>query len=123
MIVDVHCDDGTTQIARIVNDCDITYSVQFLEKNKYHLYDFVNTVEVITKEAISGFYDTDDLENTHLYTRVTNGYELVDDSEDLDYTASDIDSDESESDVSLIDESESDVSLIDENDCEDEIEA
>jgi|TARA_B110000977_G_scaffold5419_2_gene7710 hypothetical protein len=110
MIVDVHCDDGTTQIARIVNDSDITYSVQFLEKNKHHLYDFVNTVEVITKEAISGFYDTDDLENTHLYTRVTNGYELVDDSEDLDYTASDIDSDESESDVSLIDE----------NDCEDE---
>ena len=48
-----------------------------------------------------------------LYTRVTNGYELVDDSEDLDYTASDIESDESESDVSLIDE----------NDCEDENEA
>ena len=47
-----------TVIARIVNDSDITYSVQFLEKNKHHLYDFVNTVEVITKEAISGFYDT-----------------------------------------------------------------
>jgi hypothetical protein len=39
-----------------------------------------------------------------------NGYELVDDSEDLDYTVSENETEESESDVSLIDE----------NDCEDE---
>lgn len=107
MIIDVRCDDGTTQIARIVHDCEDTYSVQFLEKNKYHMYDFVNTVEVINKESISGFYDTKELENTQLYAKVTNGYELIDDSEDLDYTASDDESENSESDVSLDDESES----------------
>ncbi len=110
MIVDVHCDDGTTQLARIVHNCAITYSVQFLEKNKYHMYDFANTDEVISKESISGFYDTDDLESTLLYTKVMNGYELVDDSEDLDYTVSENETEESESDVSLIDE----------NDCEEE---
>ena len=106
MIVDVRCDDGTTQIARIVHERDDTYSVQFLEKNKYHMYDFVNTIEVINKESISGFYDTHDLESTQLYAKVSNGYELIDDSEDLDYTASDEESEESESDVSLVDEDE-----------------
>lgn len=106
MIIDVQCDDGTTQIARIVHDTSDTYSVQFLEKNKYHMYDFLDTVEVINRESVSGFYDTDDLEKTHLYAKVLNGYELIDDSEDEDYTASDTDSDESESDVSLVNESE-----------------
>jgi hypothetical protein len=107
MIIDVKCDDGTTQIARTVLETDVTYTVNFLERNKYHLYDFMNINEVINKEAVSGFYDTDDLEKTHLYAKNPNGYELVDDSEDEDYTCSDSESDsESESDVSLVDEDE-----------------
>jgi len=110
MIIDVKCDDGTTQIARTVLETDMTYTVNFLERNKYHLYDFMNINEVINKEAVSGFYDTDDLEKTHLYAKNPNGYELVDDSEDEDYTYS-----ESESES----ESESDMSLIDEDDDED----
>jgi hypothetical protein len=110
MIIDVRCDDGTTQIARTVLETDMTYTVNFLERNKYHLYDFMNINEVINKDAVSGFYDTDDLEKTHLYTKNPNGYELVDDSEDEDYTCS-----ESESEC----DSESDVSLIDEDDDED----
>ena len=107
MIIDVKCDDGTTQIARTVLETDVTYTVNFFERNKYHLYDFMNINEVINKEAVSGFYDTDDLEKTHLYAKNPNGYELVDDSEDEDYTCSDSESDsESESDVSLVDEDE-----------------
>jgi len=107
MIIDVKYDDGTTQIARTVLETDTTYTVNFLERNKYHLYDFMNINEVINKEAVSGFYDTDDLEKTHLYAKNPNGYELVDDSEDEDYTYSDIENDsESESDVSLVDEDE-----------------
>lgn len=106
MIVDVQCDDGTTQIARIVHDSGDMYSIQFLERNKYHMYDFVNTVDVIHKESVSGFYDTDNLEKTHLYAKGPNGYELIDDSEDEDYTASESESEESESDVSLVDEDE-----------------
>lgn len=107
MIIDVKCDDGTTQIARTVLETDTTYTVNFLERNKYHLYDFMNINEVINKEAVSGFYDTDDLEKTHLYAKNPNGYELVDDSDDEDYTYSDNESEsESESDVSLVDEDE-----------------
>jgi len=106
MIVDVQCDDGTTQIARIVLESnDDTYTVNFLEKNKYRLYDFVNINEIINKGSISGFYDTDELEKTQLYMKNINGYELIDDSEDENYTASEIDSD-SEDDVSLVDEDE-----------------
>mgnify|MGYP001404465236 CR=1 FL=1 len=103
MIVDVHCDDGTTQIARIVLESGDTYTVNFLEKNKYRLYDFVNINEVIDKGSISGFYDTDELEKTQLYMKNINGYELIDDSEDENYTASEIESN-SEDDVSLVDE-------------------
>jgi hypothetical protein len=104
MIIDVQCDDETIQIARIVSETSDTYSVQFLEKNEHRMYDFLDTVEVINKESVSGFYDTDDLEKTHLYAKGPNGYELIDDSEDEDYTASDTESEESESDVSLEDE-------------------
>ena len=104
MIIDVSCEDETIQIARIVHETNDTYSVQFLEKNTRQMYDFSNTVEVIDKESVSGFYDTDDLEKTHLYVKTPNGYELIDDSEDEDYSASD--SDASESDVSLVDEEE-----------------
>lgn len=107
MIIDVKCDDGTTQIARTVLETDMTYTVNFLERNKYHLYDFMNINEVINKEAVSGFYDTDDLEKTHLYAKSSNGYELIDDSEDENYTYSDSENDsESESEVSLVDEDE-----------------
>lgn len=107
MIIDVKCDDGTTQIARTVLETDMTYTVNFLERNKYHLYDFININEVINKETVSGFYDTDDLEKTYLYAKSPNGYELVDDSEDENYTYSDSENDsESESEVSLVDEDE-----------------
>lgn len=107
MIIDVKCDDGTTQIARTVFETDMTYTVNFLERNKYHLYDFININEVINKEAVSGFYDTDDLEKTQLYAKSSNGYELIDDSEDENYTYSDSENDsESESEVSLVDEDE-----------------
>jgi hypothetical protein len=109
MLVDVKCDDGSVQIARIVLETDTTYTVNFLEKNKHHLYDFVDISEVINKESVSGFYDTDDLEKTHLYAKNSNGYELIDDSEDEDYECSEDDESESESDVSLDDENEDDI--------------
>ena len=105
MIVDVSCDDGTTQIARIVHETGDTYSVQFLEKNKHHMFDFSNIVEVVHKETVSGFYDTADLEQTDLYAKGPNGYELIDDSEDEDY-CTDSDSNSDSESVSLVDEDE-----------------
>jgi hypothetical protein len=107
MLVDVNCDDGTVQIARIVKDEDDTCTVRFLERIKSNLYEFTKSDDVVEKSSISGFYDTDDLEKTLLYVKVNNGYELIDDSEDEDFTCSESDSDsESEDDVSLVDEDE-----------------
>lgn len=105
MIVDVECEDGTTQIARIVSETDESYTVHFLERNVYNLYDFVDTDEEITKSAVSGFYDVDELEETHLFAKLPHGYELIDDSEDEDFECSEEDSSESE-DESLVDEDE-----------------
>ena len=107
MLVDVNCDDGTVQIARIVKDGDDTCTVRFLERIKSNLYEFTKTDDVVEKSSISGFYDTDDLEKTLLYVKVANGYELIDDSEDEDFTCSESDSEsEDEDDVSLVDEDE-----------------
>jgi hypothetical protein len=47
------------------------------------------------------------LEKTLLYVKVSNGYELIDDSEDEDFTCSESDSEsEDEDDISLVDEDE-----------------
>lgn len=104
MIVDVECEDGTTQIARTVLENQDSYIVQFLEKNKYNFYDFIDEEEVVPKDSVSGFYDVDTLEDTELFVKVPQGYELIDDSEDEDYEATE--DDESEDDISLVDEEE-----------------
>ena len=104
MLVDVKSDDGSVQIARIVLETDTTYTVNFLEKNKHHLYDFVDISEVINKESVSGFYDTTNLEHTGLYEQLRNGsYTLVDHSDD-EYVLPDDEADDSGSEGSLDDE-------------------
>ena len=104
MIIDVDCEDGTVQIARTVLENQDTYVVNFLEKNKYNFYDFVDNQEVISKDSVSGFYDVDELEDTNLYVKVPLGYDLIDDSEDEDYECSD--DSEDDDDISLVDEDE-----------------
>lgn len=106
MLVDVNCDDGTVQIARIIKDGDDTCTVRFLERIKSNLYEFMKSDDVVEKSSISGFYDTDDLEKTLLYTKVHNGYELIDDSEDEDFTCSESEDETDDDDISLIDEDE-----------------
>jgi len=107
MIVDVTCEDDTIQIARIIHEHSDMYAINFLELKKPGVYDFSKDTELVPKDSVSGFYDVNNLEDTGLYYKSGNGYELVDDSEDEDYTCSD--SEESESD-------EDDESLIDEED-------
>ena len=106
MIVDVHCDDGTTQLARIVHNCAGMYAINFLEVKKVGIYDFSSNTELVSKESISGFYDVDNLEATELYVKVNNGYELIDDSEDEDYIGSEEGEDDESEDESLVDEDE-----------------
>jgi hypothetical protein len=97
MIVDVHCEDDTVQIARIVDEHSDSYSITFLESKKHGVYNFSSETELVPKESISGFYDVDNLEDTDLYMKVQGGYVLMDDSEDEDYVCSDSDVSESES--------------------------
>ena len=106
MIIDVECEDGTTQIARTVLENQDSYLVNFLEKNKYNFYDFVDETEEVSKDSVSGFYDVNTLEETHLYAKVPQGYELIDDSEDEDYECSDEDETDDDDDISLLDEDE-----------------
>ena len=106
MIIDVECENGTTQIARTVLENQDSYIVNFLEKNIQNFYDFIDAHEEISKESISGFYDVENLEETGLFVKVPRGYELIDDSEDEDFEYSTSDEDESDDDVSLVDEEE-----------------
>ena len=107
MIVDVTCEDDTIQIARIIHEHSDMYAINFLELKKPGVYDFSKDTELVPKDSVSGFYDVNNLEDTGLYYKSGNGYELVDDSEDEDYTCSDSEESESdEDDESLVDEDE-----------------
>jgi hypothetical protein len=104
MIVDVQFEDETVQIARIIHEHGDMYAVNFLEKEN-NVYNFSLDTELIPKDAISGFYDVENLEETELYVKVPGGYDLLDDSEDEDYVCSEEDESESESESeSLVDE-------------------
>jgi len=105
MIIDVRCDDGTTQIAQTILENEDSYRVQFLERNRHNFYDFVDECEDVPKDSVSGFYDVDTLEETDLFAKFPQGYVLLDDSEDEDFEFSDEESSESD-DVSLVDEDE-----------------
>ena len=105
MIVDVHCEDDTIQIAQIKSEDDDTYVISFLEKTG-NLYNFSPDFECVPKESIAGFYDVENLEDTNLYMKVRGGYELLDDSEDEDFVYSESDESESESLVDDADEDE-----------------
>ena len=105
MIIDVRCDDGTTQIAQTILENEDSYRVQFLERNRHNFYEFVDECEEVPKESVSGFYDVDTLEETYLFAKFPQGYILLDDSEDEDFECSDEESSESD-DVSLVDEDE-----------------
>ena len=106
MIVDVKCDDDTTQIARVVQESEHNYVVNFLERVHSSVFNFSQDVESVSKESVSGFYDVENLEKTGLYVYTQRGYEIIDDSEDEDFTCSGSETDESEDDVSLVDEDE-----------------
>jgi hypothetical protein len=106
MIVDVECEDGTTQIARTVLENQDSYIVNFLEKNIQNFYDFIDAHEEVLKESVSGFYDVENLEETDLFIKVPQGFVLLDDSEDEDYECTETDEEESEDDTSLVDEEE-----------------
>ena len=104
-IIDVDFEDGFKSIAKIVKDGQSEYEVALLEYYGDGEWDF-DTEEpiLITKDSVSGFYDTTDLENTGLYEKLKNGMYVEVDESDFEYELASSEDDESESDVSLDDE-------------------
>ena len=101
-IIDVDFDDGFKSIAKIVKDSYSEYEVALLEYYGDGEWDF-DTEEpiLITKDSVSGFYDTTDLESTGLYEKLKNGMYTEVDESDFEYELASSEDDESESDVSL----------------------
>ena len=107
MLVDIQCEDDTVQIADLIRDEDgYDVEVRFLRCIKNGIFDFDDEISIIPKESITGWYDTDKLEDTELFVKVPGGYELLDDSEDEDFVYSESDESESESLVDDADEDE-----------------
>lgn len=106
MIIDVECEDGTTQIAQTISESEDHYIVNFLEKTQDNFYHFSVEDEEVMKESVSGFYDVEELEDTELFAKFPQGYVLLDDSDDEDFECSSSDEVDSDDDVSLVDEDE-----------------
>lgn len=103
-LIDVVLSEDVVSLARVVEDLGTSVKVQILNKNHDGIYIFDEEEEHVPKDAICGYYDTDDLEKTGLYIRTRFGYEQVSES-DSDYEPSeDDDDDESCDSLSLSDE-------------------
>ena len=103
-LIDVVLSEDVVSLARVVEDLGTSVKVQILNKNHDGIYIFDEEEEHVPKDAICGYYDSDDLEKTGLYVRTRFGYEQVSES-DSDYEPSeDDDDDESCDSLSLSDE-------------------
>ncbi len=104
-IIDIEFGDGIVCIGQIRKDFGHDLQVSVLEHIGDGLWDFDEELECVPRESVSGFYDTTDLEKTGLYERTKTGlYEEVDASDTEYVLPSDIDNDDSGSDVTLEDE-------------------
>lgn len=105
-IVDIEYDDGHIRIAKIVEDLGTEYKVSLLEYYGYELWKFDDDgeCEIVSKDSVSGFYDTTLLETTGLYERLENGFYTPVDLSDTEYVLPSDADDDSGSEVSLEDE-------------------
>ena len=85
-IIDVEYDDGTVNIAKITGDVGTTYHVTTLVHMYACIYKFSTFTHIIPKESVSGFYDTDKLEDTGLFTKLDeNYYESITSDDEYEY--------------------------------------
>lgn len=104
-IVDIEYQDGSTEIARIISSTGDDYIVRILHYDRRcGLFKFSEETIAVPRESISGFYDTQSLEDTGLYMKYDDVYyEQIDESDpDVMYNSSD--ESESDSEVSLCEE-------------------
>ena len=105
-LVDVVLENETVAIARVIQDNGDTVKVSFLVPIRKNTFAFEDDIEDIPKEAIIGFYDTDDMSKTNIYRTIKdNVYERINESDsetDPDFSAEEYDSSDDE-DVSVVD--------------------
>jgi hypothetical protein len=102
-LVDVEFEDGITNLAKIIDDTGYEYRVVVLKNVYARIYKFSDSPEVIPKEAVAGFYDTTNLEDTGLFTDLDGTYYEACDQSDYEY---DTDDESTDTDVTLEDEDE-----------------
>ena len=103
MIVDVAFEDGSVSMCRVLQELnDYEYLVEEFVCRRNGTCKFSGETQTISKDAVCGYYDVMNVEDTGLYKKVSEGvYESIYDS-DEDYEMSS--DEESESDISLDDE-------------------
>jgi hypothetical protein len=103
MIVDVAFEDGSVSMCRVLQELnDYEYLVEEFVCRRSGTCKFSGETQSISKDAVCGYYDVMNVEDTGLYRKVSEGvYEPIYDS-DEDYEMSS--DEESESDISLDDE-------------------
>lgn len=103
MIVDVAFEDGSVSMCRVLQELnDYEYLVEEFVCRRNGTCKFSGETQSISKDAVCGYYDVMNVEDTGLYKKVSEGvYEPIYDS-DEDYEMSS--DEESESDISLDDE-------------------
>jgi hypothetical protein len=104
-IIDVEYEDGIISIAKIIKGHGSEYDIATLRYYGDDEWNFdMEELETISKDSVSGFYDTTKLENTGLYEKLINGMYVEVDESDFEYEVASSEDDESESDISLDDE-------------------
>lgn len=103
-IIDIEYQDGSTEIARVVSSTDTDCHVRVLYRDRCGLFKFSEEMVIVPKECISGFYDTQSLEDTGLYTKYDDVYYDQLDESDPDVVYNSSDESESDSEVSLCEE-------------------
>ena len=111
-LIDVEYVDGYPEICKIYEVCPDSYKVYSLlyDEDQYAYKWSDEPGHSVPREAVSGFYDVSELEDTGNYVKREDGiyYDCLSDSDvdyDLEYDSDDTD-DDSESEISLYDEQE-----------------
>jgi len=110
-LIDVLNDDGTIGIARVIEGQGSYITVQLLQAIDRNTFAFRDDIDVIPREAIQGFYDTDDISSTGMFKIKENEFTKLDDYDSetdgyytcIEYTTADEDS------ISLTDSEQSDT--------------
>jgi|TARA_R110000803_G_scaffold160067_1_gene224047 hypothetical protein len=94
-IVDVEYENGYVRIVKIVEDTPEQFVVTPLIQTPGGLHRFSKHSHAVPKESIAGFYDTKELEETELFTKIDDVYYESVETSDSEYeseTESDTDS-------------------------------